>query len=296
MQTLFPNYYDKFCCIADKCKHSCCIGWEIDIDEDTMQLYDNLDGEIGERIRKNIEGEPPHFILGEKDRCPFLNEKGLCDIILECGDGAICDICYLHPRFINTYSSFEEMGIGLCCEEAVHLILTQTELFSIDMPSEFNDDEKVFFQKRREIFDILQCRRKNIKSRFDELAGKFGFEFDFSLKQLSGLFLSLERLDENWTKEIEKLEGFSFDCSIFEDESFELFFEQLAVYFVFRHLKGNNIESVLKFVLVSCWFIGALCALNKADGAGFEKFYDIVRMYSSEIEYSEENTEVLMAV
>ena len=39
---VYPNYYDKFKCIANRCKHSCCIGWEIDIDEDTMELADKI--------------------------------------------------------------------------------------------------------------------------------------------------------------------------------------------------------------------------------------------------------------
>ena len=26
-------------------------------------------------------GECPHFILGDKERCPFLNKNNLCDII-----------------------------------------------------------------------------------------------------------------------------------------------------------------------------------------------------------------------
>ena len=43
MKEVFPNYYKKFKCIKDKCKHNCCIGWEIDIDEDTMDLYNSLD-------------------------------------------------------------------------------------------------------------------------------------------------------------------------------------------------------------------------------------------------------------
>jgi len=42
MVDVFPNYYDKFICIADKCKHSCCIGRKIDIDEDTMELADKI--------------------------------------------------------------------------------------------------------------------------------------------------------------------------------------------------------------------------------------------------------------
>ena len=42
MKEVFPNYYEKFECIKGLCKHSCCIGWEIDIDEDTLLLYNSL--------------------------------------------------------------------------------------------------------------------------------------------------------------------------------------------------------------------------------------------------------------
>ena len=35
MKLYAPEYYKQFQCIADKCTHSCCIGWEIDIDEIT---------------------------------------------------------------------------------------------------------------------------------------------------------------------------------------------------------------------------------------------------------------------
>jgi len=42
MKEIFPNYYDKFTCIAGACKHNCCIGWEIDIDESTMELYESM--------------------------------------------------------------------------------------------------------------------------------------------------------------------------------------------------------------------------------------------------------------
>ena len=30
MTVTVPSYYKDFKCIADKCRHSCCIGWEID--------------------------------------------------------------------------------------------------------------------------------------------------------------------------------------------------------------------------------------------------------------------------
>ena len=31
-----PEYYEKFSCIASRCKDSCCAGWEIDIDEEFL--------------------------------------------------------------------------------------------------------------------------------------------------------------------------------------------------------------------------------------------------------------------
>lgn len=62
-----------FHCIADRCRHNCCIGWEIDVDEDSLAAYDQIGGEMGERLHKCIDrsGEMPHFLLGEQERCRF---------------------------------------------------------------------------------------------------------------------------------------------------------------------------------------------------------------------------------
>ena len=39
MKLFAPEYYKDFVCIADRCKHSCCVGWEIDVDKDTLEKY-----------------------------------------------------------------------------------------------------------------------------------------------------------------------------------------------------------------------------------------------------------------
>ena len=277
MKEVYPNYYRKFKCIAGKCKHSCCIGWEIDIDEDTMALYNSLDGELAEKIRENIDGEVPHFILKEGERCPFLNQGGLCDIICEFGDGALCDICYLHPRFSNFYEDFTETGLGLCCEEAARIILTEEEKFSISLPDGIKNQD--FFKERGEAFDILQNRNITMLERFKELAGKYGLEFKFSNEVLYDFYMSLERLDKNWENELEKLKNAECE-TIFEREELQIFFEQLACYFIFRHF-----ESGVGLALLSSWVIGAISSNCKS----MEQMLDVVRMYSSEIEYSEEN-------
>ena len=110
----------------------------------------------------------------------------------------------------------------------------------------------------------------------------------------------LERLDEAWTERLQALEGFSFDETIFKDEAFATGFEQLSVYFIFRHLTeamwNGDYEKRVHFALVSVYMIGALWAncIETKGAITLEDMIEIVRLYSSEIEYSEENTEALM--
>jgi len=283
MKEIFPNYYEKFKCIADRCKHSCCIGWEIDIDEDTMDLYNSLDGEFAQKIRENIKGDVPHFVMKGDGRCPFLNQEGLCDIILTLGEGAISDICYLHPRFSNFYDDFTETGLGLCCEEAARIILTENEKFSLPLPHEVANCN--FFKARGEVFDILQNRDLTVLERFKELAGKYSLTFDFCGDAIYNLYASLEMLDDTWADKIKWLKNAQ-STSVFERDDLQIFFEQLACYFIFRHF-----ERSVGFVLLSCWVVGALCSFCE----GLEEMLDIARMYSSEIEYCEENVEKICA-
>ena len=140
MNIYAPDYYKSFKCIAEKCRHSCCIGWEIDIDEETYNYYKSLNDSFGERLRKNIEITDgiPHFILGENERCPFLNEKNLCDIFSLLGENKLCQICSDHPRYRNFFDTYTEIGLGLCCEEACRLILekdSKTTLIQIETDS-----------------------------------------------------------------------------------------------------------------------------------------------------------------
>lgn len=301
MKEITPNYYHKFKCIADKCNHSCCIGWEIEIDAETAERYRRMDTPLGERIRKNIEGEPPHFILGAGERCPFLNKQGLCDMITEAGEEILCEICTLHPRFRNFYEGFYETGLGLCCEEAARLILTEREPFSISVPEEgLTEEEQVFFGIRERMLGILQNREESVGTRFSRLADLLGFSFDFPLEELRERYLSLERLDDTWTEILNGIRDFSFDRKIFEEEAVQIPMEQLAVYFIFRHLTdaiwdGDYVNRV-RFALMSCFLLGALWEKDRLekDYIHMDACIDYVRMYSAEVEYSEENLEALL--
>jgi len=126
---IVPDYYFSFMCIADKCRHNCCVGWEIDIDEKTLDLYKNTDGLLGEELKKNIsfESKTSYFILDENERCPFLLKNNLCKIISQKGEHYLCNICRDHPRFKNFYENVVEIGLGLSCEEACRIILSKKD-------------------------------------------------------------------------------------------------------------------------------------------------------------------------
>ncbi len=130
MEKIIPSYYDEFQCTASDCSDNCCIGWEIDVDQETLEKYKELDQKADFPILSHVDmtGEDAHFVLGEEERCPFLNEDNLCRLQAAYGEEVLCRICHLHPRFIHEYGDRMEIGLDLCCEEATRLILCQETL------------------------------------------------------------------------------------------------------------------------------------------------------------------------
>ena len=178
VQNAYPDYYSLFRCIAGRCRHNCCIGWEIDVDGDSLAAYDQIGGEMGERLHKCIDrsGEMPHFILSEQERCPFLNGKNLCDLILYGGEGMLCQICTDHPRYRSFFSERTEIGVGLCCEEAARLILTKPEKTTLVVTGEGELDEEgtALLTLRDHLFAIAQNREEPINQRMEQILSACG--------------------------------------------------------------------------------------------------------------------------
>lgn len=296
MKTVVPSYYKNFKCIADKCRHSCCVGWEIDINPEAMEYYSSLDGDIGNMLKANIsKGDEPHFILKEGDRCPFLKENGLCHLICELGEKSLCNICADHPRFRNFFSGGVEMGLGLCCEAACELILKSTEAFSLEAEDDIylEDEEKYFLGKRNKLLSIME---KNVPlgERFSQLLKEADASFtDSTLEEWVDFLLGLERLDEKWTELLEGLKAESF--ASFDKEEYALPLKNLCVYFLYRHLPSmlfdGDICSKVKFAVLATVFIHTL-AVNSL-GVYIDLLCDFARMFSAEIEYSDENLEAV---
>ena len=265
MEIFAPTYYKKFECIKGDCKHNCCIGWEIDIDPDTLEFY-KTDSEI----IKNIElCDTPHFVLGQNDRCPFLNGENLCDIILKHGAERLGQICKDHPRFVNTYNSREEIGLGLTCEAAARLILDNDfalEAIETDGCAKTQTQEQNFFELRERFFE------KDVTD-FKQLLPQIGYD------ELYSFFKGLERLDSEWDTLLDTLKGKSGKLADLEigDKNTA---NRLFYYFLYRHFCNYGLE----FCVFCTYFV--LCIDYD--------IYETARMFSSEIEYSDQNCDKIL--
>lgn len=297
MKTFIPNYYKDFKCIAQKCKHNCCIGWEIDIDEDTLSYYENLKGKFSRKIKQGIESNDDCacFRLDGKGRCAFLNEKNLCDIILNLGEESLCQICSDHPRFRNYYSNRIEMGLGLCCEEAGRIILEQNVPFSLVMLSddgcEDDNNDTEFWDFRERLFKFLNDNTISLGEKIKIYSTYCDIKVpEFSKDKWVDLYLSLERLDDYWSVVLNQLKDSDISNVIIPDE-YNKHFENLIKYFTYRHITVENDSEMIYFILTSYHMIELLCKMHIKNYGDLtsEDIIEYCRLYSSEIEYSDEN-------
>ena len=371
MQIIVPDYYKEFSCIADHCRHSCCIGWEIDIDEDTFSYYKSVEGAFGERLRAHMVTEDVNsFTLEKNGWCPFLNSKKLCDICIELGEEALSEVCTEFPRFTMEYEDVREKILSLSCEEVGRLVFSTDEKITWEereLPEDFYDevydeveDEEPEFGEndadgqmfedeawedeeptvpadrleavRDEAVAILQDRSKPIFVRAAEYLSYCdrmqrelygGCAEDYigeavsteSAKRAYSDFLArmeryeqLEVLDETWAKvKMELYATFTEENYLVYQQEFlatmqqrEYEYEHLLVYFTFRYFMrayyDDNIRTKAQFAVASVLMIRDMDVMRYVqNGKQFSLTdrIDTARIYSKEVEHSEENMELL---
>lgn len=146
--------YNSFRCIADKCPKSCCIGWQIMIDEDSIEKYTNATGDFGDRLKASINYSESCF-KQNNTRCAMLNDNGLCDLHSTLGEDQLCYTCKMFPRHVEEFQDIREYSLSLACPEAARMILedsyyfvyTNSEDDIIDNPEEFDDFDFFLFDK-----------------------------------------------------------------------------------------------------------------------------------------------------
>lgn len=311
MSLFAPEYYKHFRCTADKCRHSCCVGWEIDIDPDTIEYYGTIGGELGEKLKSKIAytDDVPHFILDKDERCPFLDSCGLCELITALGEDALCQICDDHPRFRNFYSDRTEIGVGLCCEAAAELILSYKAPFRLECIENYGKEclypeETELLAVRERIFEILTDRSLPVDARVKNMLDFCDMTMpQKSLSEWSDIYMSLEQLDPVRNIMLSALKTFDEAVLVLpESDDISTAFEQLLCYFIYRHLADSLDDDMLwervAFCAQSYFIIRSLCAAHyiRTGKLTVNDIAEIARIYSSEIEYSEDNINVLLKI
>lgn len=174
MRYTVPHYYNQFQCTASECPDTCCAGWQIMIDDKTLEKYKKVKGPFGNRLHNSIDWKEGAFQQYD-GRCAFLNEENLCDIYTEIGHHMFCKTCRTYPRHIEEFEGEREISLSLSCPEAAKLILGCDEKVRFvtkekNVPEQENADFDFFLYDklldiRETAIEILQNREVDIWTR-----------------------------------------------------------------------------------------------------------------------------------
>lgn len=243
MRYVKPYYYNDFKCIANKCPDTCCAGWQIVIDDETLEKYSNEKDEFSYRLKNSIDwGEGVFF--QNNGRCAMLNDNNLCDLVTAKGEGGLCRTCHMYPRHIEEFEGVREYSLSLSCPVAARIILEDTNklVFDIEenedidpLEEEFEDFDFFMYtqleQAREVIFEIIQNRDLSVDMRMSyimDMARKFQNAVDEQ---------EVYRMEEI-ADEYKPLEGKILQASELEQISDNIRFEKVkSAYELFKELE-----------------------------------------------------------
>lgn len=144
--TLAPQYMKSFHCIGSSCEDSCCVGWRVDIDQETYKKYRKIKNEelsrlFDNHVKRNRSATKSaenyaKIKLAAGGACPFLNNEMLCRIQLDHGEGHLSNVCTTYPRADNMINGVLERSATMSCPEAARRALLKQEAMEFDEDTE----------------------------------------------------------------------------------------------------------------------------------------------------------------
>lgn len=297
MKIVTPSFYKDFECIAGACPDSCCQGWEVDADKDSLEYYKTLSGDIRQRIDSVLDKDEfgnTIFRLTDKKRCPFLNDSNLCDMHIAIGGEHTPFTCRTFPRFINDFGSTREMGLSFSCPVASDMMWNLEGEFDFETtlnsdPPSLNDiDAELYFyliKSRSKAYQIVKNNELPLNERIIQLL-KYAQELQNDIDSydegsavldFKDVFNNPEVINNEW---VDKVKNGSFDKSAINSKSCE----NIAVYFLFRYfMQAVYDRDVLSKVKTAA--VGVLIP------AFFGNDSWTIHLWSKETEHSDVNME-----
>ena len=171
-----PDYYEKFQCTADKCKDTCCAGWQIVIDEESLEKYKKIKNDYIWKVMACVDWESGTFRQDNTKRCAFLNAKNLCDLYTNVGEHSLCKTCREYPRHTEEFEGVREISLSVSCPEVARILMEciepvkfNTKETKEEEKEDFGDFDPFLFSiledARNEMIEILQNRELPIRNR-----------------------------------------------------------------------------------------------------------------------------------
>lgn len=181
---LKTDYFDDFQCKCGDCRHSCCRGWQINVNE---QEYFRLIGmNCSDELHHRLEcafSQPqrpteacyrtiaPNW-LGQ---CHMLAEDGLCMLHRECGAAALPQVCNFYPRSLKRIGNFQLACCSGSCEKVIELLLSQDRLQLLEHEEAFEpllslQAQDASLELTMRCVQLVQDRTKSLGERIDAIA------------------------------------------------------------------------------------------------------------------------------
>ncbi len=174
----YPDYYKKFSCIADKCPDTCCGKWQIVIDDDSLERYQEYDGDYRPELHRKVNWKEGVFRHGRSGKCAFLRDDMLCDLYIHMGKESLCTTCREYPRHTEEFENVREVSLSLSCPEVARILMNITDKVTFvteeDDEDEMFDDFDYFLYSnlediREAILNVIQDRSVDIRSRIERV-------------------------------------------------------------------------------------------------------------------------------
>lgn len=171
-----PDYFHEFKCTADQCQDTCCAGWQIMIDDASIEKYKKIKGDYIWKVMTCVDWEEGCFRQDNTRRCAFLNPDNLCDLYKNVGEDALCKTCREYPRHTEEFEEVREVTLSASCPEVARILMERMSPVTFTQEErpeeenlEFEDFDPFLYsmieESRGAMLEILQSRTLPLQER-----------------------------------------------------------------------------------------------------------------------------------
>ena len=174
MQYFGIQFFNQFKCAQGDCPQTCCKGWQILIDANTMEQIEKEPENKRRELRRHIagmrKGQPQiRKIFG---RCPYHTKEQLCGLQLRKRTDLMPRVCREYPRRTVSFGSFAEITMELACPVVAQLFLEEKKMLSMQPLGEqehevlwkIGNEDEAFLEWLQQLREVLVKEAQQVMS------------------------------------------------------------------------------------------------------------------------------------